>query len=320
MSLTQAPKPDILPPTIVLQVLDDSLERSTLCGLSMSSSVEQVVELRWNSHVGASSILVIQSRAQALSPFLPRGSNTDRGCTVPVAESGRPWTTSHPKETNRAGNPILLCTMASANRRGNTPHLVYPPVRQTRLLHNRDEDNQNRPRCREWTELPEPKPASLICKVPPSAIGLDQSQNQSGGSADHEPLEMYTPSPFGRATYVGPRRGEKERLQFVKAREGVVNLKNTDDETDVSNVLIKVNESGENIEIHLVWVGLLLAIFAVFIIKAFELPQRDSSDSSVHLLLQISQQLTGFAINSSLSNSTQTVVIHPSFPSESQSG
>ena len=59
--------------------------------------------------------------------------------------------------------------------------------------------------------------------------------------------------------------------------------------------------------------GLFSAVLTAFIVEAYRLLQRDSSQDSVQILLQISQQLAGLSVNPGFTNSTLSPADLPSF-------
>ncbi|KAJ3481861.1 hypothetical protein NLI96_g7371 [Meripilus lineatus] len=86
--------------------------------------------------------------------------------------------------------------------------------------------------------------------------------------------------------------------------------------SQLSNVLQKFDDTqsktnNENIDTLLVFAGLFSAILTAFIVEAIKLLHQDPTDISVHILMQISQQLSSFSTNPGFINSTY-VPIAPS--------
>ncbi|KAJ3475917.1 hypothetical protein NLI96_g11512 [Meripilus lineatus] len=70
----------------------------------------------------------------------------------------------------------------------------------------------------------------------------------------------------------------------------------------------------ENIDTLLVFAGLYSAILTAFVVEAYKLLQRDSSDASLQVLIQISQQLGSFAVTPGFANATYVPLSLPSGP------
>ncbi|KAJ3475916.1 hypothetical protein NLI96_g11513 [Meripilus lineatus] len=67
----------------------------------------------------------------------------------------------------------------------------------------------------------------------------------------------------------------------------------------------------ENIDTLLVFAGLYSAILTAFVVEAYKLLQRDSSDASLQVLIQISQQLGSFAVTPGFANATHVPLSLP---------
>ncbi|KAJ3474655.1 hypothetical protein NLI96_g12334 [Meripilus lineatus] len=70
----------------------------------------------------------------------------------------------------------------------------------------------------------------------------------------------------------------------------------------------------ENIDTLLVFAGLYSAILTAFVVEAYKLLQRDSSDASLQVLIQISQQLGSFAVTPGFANATHVPLSLPTAP------
>ncbi|KAJ3477657.1 hypothetical protein NLI96_g10313 [Meripilus lineatus] len=75
----------------------------------------------------------------------------------------------------------------------------------------------------------------------------------------------------------------------------------------------------ENIDTLLVFAGLYSAILTAFAVEAYKLLQRDSSEASLQVLVQISQQLGSYAISSGFANATYVPPSLPTFTPERSS-
>ncbi|KAJ3474656.1 hypothetical protein NLI96_g12335 [Meripilus lineatus] len=104
---------------------------------------------------------------------------------------------------------------------------------------------------------------------------------------------------------------DKEHPEFVRKEGNYWNalhaILNDRDAKDVKNHY-------ENIDTLLVFAGLYSAILTAFVVEAYKLLQRDSSDASLQVLIQISQQLGSFAVTPGFANATHVPLSLPTGP------
>ncbi|KAJ3486215.1 hypothetical protein NLI96_g4397 [Meripilus lineatus] len=112
----------------------------------------------------------------------------------------------------------------------------------------------------------------------------------------------------------------------VERKHPELKVKDNDGWTDLSNTLRDADEHergeiNENIDTILVFSGLFSATITSLIIDAYKLLQRDQTEANTQVLLQISQQLTSFAITggagSASINSTSVPASLPPFTPDS---